>query len=161
MYDALQSQKHFCDHKYQDQTFSIGDIVLLSTKNLTLPGICKLQPQLMGPFGVMTTGPGTYHLDLLPSIAAVHPWFYNNLFKPAGPQPAGPPTLADDSYKVKAILQINKHKVHAKVKWEGYDPSQNRWIWLLELQDTATEVVNIYLRGKEREKVSLRPRKST
>ena len=64
----------------------------------------------------MPTGPGTYHLDLLPSMAAIHPWFHTNLLKPAGPQPAGPPALEDDSYKVEAILQINKRGTHAKVK---------------------------------------------
>ena len=71
----------------------------------------------MGPFQVMSTGPGIYCLDLLPSMAAVHPWFYTSLLKPAGPQPSGPPALEDNSYKVEAILQINKHGTHAKVKW--------------------------------------------
>ena len=69
-----------------------------------------MQPQFIGPFRVLSIGPDTYCLDLLPSMVAVHPWFYNSLFKPAGPQPAGPPVLEDDSYKVKAILQINKHR---------------------------------------------------
>ena len=69
----------------------------------------------MGPFRVKATEPGTYHLDLPPIIAAVHPWFQNSLFKPARPQPAGPPVL-EDGYKVEAILQINKPGTHAKVK---------------------------------------------
>ena len=70
----------------------------------------------MGPFQVMSTGPGIYCLDLLPSIAAVQPWFHTSLFKPAGPQPIKPPALEDDSYKVETILQINKHGTHDKVK---------------------------------------------
>ena len=91
-------------------------MVFLSTKNLTLPGIHKLQPWFLGPFCVISIGAGTYSLDLLPSMAAVHPWFHTSLLKPSGPQPAGPPALADDSYKVEAILQINKRGTHAKVK---------------------------------------------
>ena len=45
---------------------------------------------------MISLGPGAYSLDLLPSMAAVHLWFYTSLLKaaepqPAGPQPAGPP----------------------------------------------------------------------
>ena len=79
-------------------------MVLPSTKNLTLPSICKLQPQFVGPFRVMSTGLDTYCMDLPPSMTAVHPWFYTSLFKPAGLQPAKPPALADDSYKVETIF---------------------------------------------------------
>ena len=39
---------------------------------------------------MISTGPGAYCLDLLPSMVAVHPWFYTSLLKPAEPQPAGP-----------------------------------------------------------------------
>ena len=58
----------------------------------------------MGPFRVMSTGPGTYHLNLPLSIAAVHPWFHTSLPKPDGLQPAGSRALKDDSYEVEAIL---------------------------------------------------------
>ena len=70
----------------------------------------------MSPLQVMSTGPCSFFPDLLPSMATDHPWFYTSLFKPAGPQTAGPPTLGDDSYKVETILQINKRGKHAKVK---------------------------------------------
>ena len=76
-----------------------------------------MQPQFVGPFKVMSTGPGTYHLDFPPSMAAVHAWFHTSLLKPSGTYPAGPPVLVDDSYKVEAILQKNNmHGTHAKVK---------------------------------------------
>ena len=71
----------------------------------------------------MATRSGIYHFNLLLSMATVYPWFHNSLFKPAGPQPAGPPTLEDNSYKAKAILQSNKCETHAKVKFMGYDSS--------------------------------------
>ena len=59
-------------------------MVLLSTKNLTLPAIHKLQLWFIGPFQVMFTGPGTYFPAPPPSMAAVHPWFYTSLLKLAG-----------------------------------------------------------------------------
>ena len=71
----------------------------------------------------MSTGPGTYHLDLLPSMVSVHPWFYTSLLKPVRPQPAGPPALEDNYYEVKALFQICTRGTHTKVKWVGYDSS--------------------------------------
>ena len=65
---------------------------------------------------MLSIGHRTYHLHLPPSMAAVHPQFYTSLLKPIGPQPAGPPTLADDFYAVEAIFQIKKHKTYDKVK---------------------------------------------
>ena len=76
----------------------------------------------------MSTGPITYHLDLPPSMATVHPYFHTRLLKPTGlqptrPQPSGPPALNDDSYEV--IFQINKYGIYARVKYIGYDYSHN------------------------------------
>ena len=81
----------------------------------------------------MSTGPGTYFLDLALSMAAVHPWFHTSLLKPARPHSSGPPTLENDSYEVEAILQINKPGRLAKVKWMGSDYSHNQWIKLSKL----------------------------
>ena len=95
---------------------SVGDIVLLLTQNLILIGIHTLQPWFMGPFRVMSTGPGTYFLDLLPRMATFRSWFHTSLLKPARPQPIGPPALEDNSYEVEVILKKNKRAIHDKVK---------------------------------------------
>ena len=97
----------------------------------------------------MSTGICIYCLDIPTSMAAIDPWFHTSLFKPGRPQPAGPPALEDDSYKVEAILQINKHGTHAKLKWMGYDSSYNQWIQFSNLQDTALDLVRTFLRVKE------------
>ena len=81
-------------------------------------------------------------------MAAVHNWFYPSLLKLAGPQPAGPTALEDDSYEVKAIFQLNKLWKHTKVKYMGYNSSYNQWIWLFELWDTAVEVVKTFFKGE-------------
>ena len=109
----------------------------------------------------MSTGPGTYHLALLPSMAAVHPWFHTSLLKRAGPQPARPPALVDDSYEVETILHINKSEIHTKIKCMGYDSSQKQCIRLSELKNTAIEVVKTFLRRERQERVRLRLRKRT
>ena len=125
MADAQQAQKRFYDRKHQHQAFKEGDMVLLSTKNLQLPGIRKLQPRFVGPFRVISTGPETYQLELPPSMATVHPWFHTSLLKPAGSQPTGPPAVEEDYYEVEAIIKLNKRGTHAKIKWLGYDDSHN------------------------------------
>ena len=65
---------------------------------------------------MLSTGPSTYHLDLPPSMVAVHPWFHTSLFKAAKALPAGLSALEDDSHEVEAILQLNNHGAHAKIK---------------------------------------------
>ena len=64
----------------------------------------------MGYFREIPTGPSTYCPDLPLSMAAVQPWFHTYLLKPAGPQPAGPPALKDDSYEVKSIFKLTSVK---------------------------------------------------
>ena len=45
--------------------FSVGDHVLLSTKNLQIEGTRKLKPRFVGPFRVTAkVGPAAYKLDL-------------------------------------------------------------------------------------------------
>ena len=150
---AFKALKHFYECKHKDQTIVIGDKVLLYTKNLKLPDICKFQPWFMVPFWVTSTESATYCLDLPPNMAAVHPWFHANLLKPVQPHPAGLPMLEGDSDKVEAILQINKHGKHANMKCLGYSSSYNQWIKLSELRvftTLAPEVVKTFVRGKQR-----------
>ena len=144
---CMMLKKHFYNRKHQDQMFAVGDMVLLLTNNLTLPTFANCNYSLWAlPSDVYRTW------YLLPGSSTKRGYCspigsYQSL-KPAGPQPAGSPALVDDSYKVEAILQINKHGIHTKVKWVGYDSSQNQWIQLCELQYTAPEVVKAFLRER-------------
>ena len=70
----------------------------------------------MGPFHVKSTIASAYYLDTPLNMVTVHLYFHTSLLKPVGSQPAGPPALEDDSYEVKAILQINICGTYAKVK---------------------------------------------
>ena len=68
-------------------TFSVGDKVLLSTKNLPDESVTnldssKLRPRWMGPFEVLEKiGELDYRLDL-PTRMRLHPTFYVGLLKP-------------------------------------------------------------------------------
>ena len=128
--------------------FTIGEMVFFFTKNLTLPGIHKFQPQFMGPFLVISTGCGSDRLDITLSMDYVHPQFHTRLLKPVGHHSAGLSALEDDSYEVEIILQINKYVIYTKEKLIGYDSSKNQQIKLSKVRKTAPEVVKTFLRGE-------------
>ena len=57
--------------------------MLLSTKNLRLPGTCKLHPRWVGPFKVMQRiGATAYKLDLQGRFHQLHPIFHTSYLKP-------------------------------------------------------------------------------
>ena len=57
--------------------FFVGDRLLLTTKNLQLTGICKLNARLIGYFVVTAcVGPGAYKLDLTAAYSALFLIFY-------------------------------------------------------------------------------------
>ena len=85
-------------------------------------------------------------------MAVVYPWFHSSLFKPARLQPAESPALEDISYKIEAILRINKRITCAKVKWIGYDLYYNQCIKLLDLYEADPKVAKTFFKGKEKEK---------
>jgi hypothetical protein len=75
-------------HRREGQDFKVGDFVLLSTKNLSLPKgrAHKLCPKYIGPYKVLEAdrGRSTYKLDLPPDLKArrVHNVFHEKLLKP-------------------------------------------------------------------------------
>ena len=58
-------QKRYFDAHHRQLEFEVGQKVLLSTKNLKLPGSRKLHPRWVGPFKVLQRiGAAAYKLDL-------------------------------------------------------------------------------------------------
>ena len=65
-----------------------------STKNLRLPGTCKLHPHWVGPFKVLQRiGATVYRLDLQGRLHQLQPVFYTSYLKPylAGGMFGAPP----------------------------------------------------------------------
>ena len=92
---------------------------MLSTQNLNLPGICKLQPHSIGLPQVVAKGPELYQLFLLDSLAKSYPWFHTNLLKLSAMVEAELSSLENDIFKVEAILKTKLSLKPRKSDVEG------------------------------------------
>ena len=62
---AQASQKYQVDKQHCDASFQVGDHILLDTRNLALPEMCKLADRYVGPFRITAkAGPTAYCLEL-------------------------------------------------------------------------------------------------
>jgi hypothetical protein len=142
---AQDRQKAYADRTRRDVVYSVGDMILLSTKNIRLldPGKNKLLPKWLGPFRVIEkVGPVAYRLDLPPTMK-IHPVFHVSLLKPyrsdgavQPPQVVNLPDTVDDTlvYEVEALLDHRDKRTRSRVltreylvKWTGYGPEHNTW----------------------------------
>ena len=79
---AQASQKYQADKQLCNASFQVGDHILLDTRNLVLPEMCKLADRYVGPFRITAkVGPTAYCLEL-PANMAIHNVFYIGLLKP-------------------------------------------------------------------------------
>ncbi|KAJ9528007.1 hypothetical protein QJQ45_005550 [Haematococcus lacustris] len=136
---AQRRQAHLANKGRKEVEYHIGQLVLLSTKNLRMkPGKAKkLLPRFIGPFKVLEhVGPVAVRLDLPQAMARMHPVFHVSLLRPyTSEHPHLPPPV---EWLVEAPLyEVEKLLAHRGVragrargylvKWLGYDDSYNTW----------------------------------
>ena len=142
--------KHADAHR-RDVNYKVGDMVLLSTKHITLksPGTRKLLPRWIGPFSVLKRiGELAYRLDLPDSMQRIHPVFHVSKLKPyhedgrVQPPPAPIEIEGELEYEVENIIdkKVIKHKrrpdvVQYLINEKGYGHEHNSW-------ETASTVTN-------------------
>ena len=107
--------------------FAIGDLVLLSTRNLKMRGIPdKLKKRFMGPFKIQERiGRQAYRL-LLPETWKVHPVFHISLLKKWNDVdlqeeeeiPVEEPEVEEPYYQIEKFLRWRKVKRGRRVKTE-------------------------------------------
>ncbi|KAJ9534162.1 hypothetical protein QJQ45_002156 [Haematococcus lacustris] len=137
---AQDRQQRYANKRRRDVTFSLGDSVLLSTKNLrNAPGRArKFLPRYVGPFKVTgKLGEAAYRLELPPTMSRLHPVFHVSLLKKyTGSQGFHPPPVMEwledaPHYEVHSLLshrQVRfKKRMEYLVKWTGYDDTYNTW----------------------------------
>lgn len=140
---AQDRQKAYADTKRRDVSFAVGQLVLLSTKNIKLKKtadmVRKLMPKWVGPFRVLEhVGPVAVRLEL-PAHLKIHPVFHVSLVKEyrsdGALQPLPPMDFIDNDpvYKVDRLLSSRVRKRGSRrvteylVRWEGYSPMHDSW----------------------------------
>ena len=152
---AKEQQASYYNRHVQDQSFSVGDLVLLDSTHLKLPierqqKSRKLMQIHIGPFKIIECiGSSAYRLQLPGHLSRVHPVFNVSLLhrykdprthfpnRQHDPRPA--PDLIDSNfeYEVEDILDKRKfRKGHQYlVKWVGYPKEDSTWEPLSNLKN--------------------------
>ena len=114
---AQSRQKAYADSKRRDVSFSVGEEILLATKNLKLKVVAanarKLLPKFNGPFTVAKrVNPVAYELEL-PETMKVHNVFHVSLLRPyisSGSYQPPAPTVFEDDHLENTVEMILDHK---------------------------------------------------
>jgi len=133
---AQESQKRGNDARNKPMSYKVGDMVLLSSKNLSLPGSKKkLGARFVGPFRVRDCiGSQAYRLAL-PESYKIHNVFHVSLLERwqqrAGEEPAEPMPLADENeeWEIEKILdtRVRAGQRYYLVRWKGWPDEYTSW----------------------------------
>lgn len=147
---AQDRQAHYANTKRRPITLTVGQQVLLSTKNLRLKGEGmgkhlkrKLMPRFIGPFSITKEISDVAFELHLPDNMQCHPVFHVSLLRPynTGPYALPPPNplfFANgvewevDAIIDSTIVKFRKHKKLVteewfKVQWKGFGTPYNTW----------------------------------
>ena len=141
---SVHLQSKYYDAKNRDVGYKVGDLVLLSTRNLKMKGTPgKLQKRFVGPFQVIETiGEQAYRLAL-PEDWKIHPVFHVSLLKTwkaadvHEDQPVSHddiPEVEEPYWEIERLLRWRKIKKNKKiikeylVLWKGFPVEEASWV---------------------------------
>lgn len=152
---ATNKQAQYANSKRRDLQFSVGDWVLLASKDLRFKqGSPKLLPRWVGPFQVhKRIGKQAYELNL-PSRWKIHDVFHVSKLEPyrrdgsVQPPPPAELLLGEEEYEVDSIVnhrRVNsrgKPKYEYLVRWTGHTSENDTW----EPQENLTNAPEVLKR---------------
>lgn len=167
---ACSKQGEYVDRGRRALTFSVGQSVLLSTRNLRLPAAntnTKFGPRFIGPFTVKRViNPNAYELDLPSSwsmhpvvnITALHPYrdpWEKFPLRPLTHTRPPPHSVTQDGvaqYEVESLLakRGSGRGVQYLVQWKGYPLHEAEWLPLSALKDTAKQLIQQFEQAAEK-----------
>ena len=158
---AQQRQKAYADRHRSPVTVAVGQLALLSTRNIHLknPGSRKLLPKWIGPFKVIEqVNPVAFKLEMPETLKRLHPVFHASLLKPYqadGLVQPPPPIITDDGDVVFEVDQLIDSRTRMQgrrriteylVSWQGYPPEHDTWEPASNINDP--ELIAEYLARK-------------
>lgn len=137
---AQDRQAHYANAKRQPITLQVGQLVLLSSKNIKIAttGTPKLLPRYLGPFKVTRlVGKAAVKLDI-PAAWKIHPVFHVSLLKLwKGPHAPEALTVEVEGFPEYVVEHILSHRLQTRgrgrpvtmflVKWKDFGPEHNTW----------------------------------
>jgi hypothetical protein len=156
--EAQERQAYYANQHRREEAFEEGEMVLLSTANITTAVDArrpahKLNPRFIGPYRVAKiVSPTAYKLEL-PSTMKIHPVFHVSLLRKYQPNPdefserrqAPPPPVVinnQQEYEVERILdkRTRRRRTEYLVKWAGYELYDATWEPLDNLENAQDAV---------------------
>jgi hypothetical protein len=137
---AQDRQAHYANAKRQPITLHVGQLVLLSSKNIKIAttGTPKLLPRYLGPFKVTRlVGKAAVQLDI-PASWTIHPVFHVSLLKLwDGPNTPEVLTVDVEGFPEFVVEKILSHRLQTRgrgrpvtmflVKWKDFGSEHNTW----------------------------------
>jgi len=135
---ANQRTKRFADERREHVQFTVGEQVLLATKNLRIVkgGTRKFSPRFIGPFKIVQEiNPVAFRLELPTELSRLHDVFHVSLLRKYTPEEGSKQPPLPIIFKGEPLWLVD-HIVDARrrggkkeylVRWDGYSPEHDTW----------------------------------
>jgi hypothetical protein len=156
---AQDMSRYYDQHRSPAPTYSIGDKVWLSSKNIvTDRPTAKLADKWLGPYPIASIVSRSAVRLQLPNSMKVHPVFNVTMIRPHEPDPilnrqpaptpppiiAGPP--GEEEWEVERIDDVRRRyrKLQFLVKWKGWSNADRTWEPVENLERAPEAIAEFY-----------------